>query len=103
MIHHFDLDHEEDGTRSSLHLAGDLDIAAAPRLRRVLGDLMGSGVREVTVDLEETEFVDSSGLGALLWADHRLTAIGGELTIVNPCEHVARTFALAGLDSLIVH
>ena len=103
MIHHFELTHEEDGTATSLHLAGDMDIAAAPQFRRVLGDLMGSGVREVTVDLAETEFVDSSGLGALLWADHRLDAIGGRLSIVNPCDTVKRTFALAGLDSLLLH
>ena len=103
MIHHFELTHEEDGTSTSLHLAGDLDIAAAGRFRRILGDLMGSGAREVTVDLAGTEFVDSSGLGALLWADHRLQAIGGRLSIVNPCEQVERTFALAGLDSLLLH
>ena len=103
MLHHFALTHEEEGAQSSLHLAGDLDIAAASRFRTVLGDLMGQGVREVTVDLGETEFVDSSGLGALLWAGHRLESLGGELTIVNAREQVARTFAMAGLDTLLLH
>ena len=103
MIQHFDITHAEDGPRSELHLTGDLDVAAAPRFRQVLGDLMGAGVREVTVDLEDTDFVDSSGLGALLWAEHRLHAIGGELSIVNPAEQVLRTFTMAGLKDVLLH
>lgn len=103
MLHHFHLEHEETGSASAIRLGGELDIAAAPQFRRVVGDLMGVGVRDVTVDLGETEFVDSSGLGALLWAEHRLRAAGGELAVVNARETVARTFALAGLATLLLH
>ena len=103
MLHHYELRHEEKGTASTVQIEGELDIAGAAHLRRILGDLMGSGVRQVQVDLSATEFVDSSGLGALLWAEHRLKALGGRLDVVNPCQSVARTFALAGLDGILLH
>jgi anti-sigma B factor antagonist len=103
MLHHFALTHEEQGVISAMQLQGELDMATAPQFRRLLGDLMGSGVREVTVDLHATEFIDSSGLGALLWAERRLRAVGGGLTLVNAQETVQRTFVLAGLDRLLVH
>ena len=86
-----------------MRVCGELDIAAADRFRRMVGDLMGAGIRVVTVDLGETEFVDSTGLGALLWAEHRLRAAGGDLVVLHAQGPVARTFALAGLDSLLAH
>jgi anti-sigma B factor antagonist len=95
--------HEPTPDVTKLQVVGDLDLASAPSLRQLLGDLMGAGVRHVDVDLSSTEFVDSTGLGALLWADHRLQAAGGDLSLRNADGPVARIFALAGLDSLLVH
>ena len=103
MLHHFQLQHHEKGSASAMRVEGELDIAAAPHLRRVIGDLMGTGVRDVTVDLSRAAFVDSSGLGALLWAEHRLRAVGGDLAVVNPSPSVQRTIELAGLDELLMH
>ena len=101
MFKQFDLRHEEHGSASDVSVVGELDIASASQLRRVIGDLMGAGIRVVTVDLSDTDFVDSSGLGALLWADHRLRQAGGGLTVVNPHHDVLRTIQLAGLDGLL--
>ena len=103
MLHHFELQHDEHGAASAMRVEGELDIAAAPHFRRVVGDLMGTGVRTVTVDLSHAEFVDSSGLGALLWAEHRLRAVGGDLAVVNPSQAVRRIIEMAGLQELLVH
>ena len=103
MFGQFELRHEEHGARSDVTLVGELDIATAPRLRRVVGDLMGVGVRDVRVDLKGTDFIDSSGLGALLWAEHRLSAVGGRLSVVNAGASVTRSFELAGVDTLLLH
>ena len=84
-----------------LSVAGELDLATAGQLRRTVGDLMGMGTRQVTVDLSEVEFIDSTGLGALLWAEHRLQAVGGELAAVRCCPPVERAFSLAGLGRLV--
>ena len=91
---------QEDGT-PVLAIVGELDLAAAPQLRRVIGGLMGSGARTMVVDLSEASFVDSSGMGALLWAEHRMQAAGGALQAVNPQPNVARAFEIAGLGPLV--
>jgi anti-sigma B factor antagonist len=90
---------DEHGCR--LHIAGELDVGTAPELRQVIGDLMSGGVRTVVVDLAETDFLDSTGLAALLWAEHRLEAIGGSLAAVHPRDEVARVLAVAGADALV--
>lgn len=102
MFHAFDLTvtARPDG-ESVLAVAGELDVATAPQFRRAVGELMGQGTRHLVLDLGETGFVDSCGLGAVLWAGHRLEAVGGELEMVNCVPRVRRAFVLAGLDGLL--
>ena len=89
------------GGAAVLSVAGELDLATAGQLRRTVGDLMGMGTRQVTVDLAEVGFIDSTGLGAILWAEHRLQAVGGDLAAVHCCPPVQRAFGLAGLGRLV--
>ena len=99
----FDLKTTHADGHAVVEVLGELDVAAAASFRRAVGDLMGGGDRHLVVDLAATSFVDSSGLGALLWAEHRLQAIGGEIDIVNLSPAVARIFEMAGLQTLLVH
>jgi anti-anti-sigma factor len=81
----------------SLAVSGELDIATAAHLRATVGDLMGQGVRHLELDLDRVTFLDSTGIGALLWAAHRLTSCGGDLSVVNVHGAAARTLELAGV------
>ena len=83
-----------------LALDGELDIATAPDLRRAVGDLIGPGLRAVTLDLTGLTFVDVLGLRAFLdikqiaaraHADFRLRAVS-DLT--------RRVIRLTGFDEL---
>jgi anti-sigma B factor antagonist len=84
-----------------LTVAGELDIAAAPRLRSAVGDLMGQGVRHLEVDLDACTFIDSSGMGALLWASHRMKAAGGDLAAVHVHGPAMRALEVAGLNGIL--
>ena len=92
------LDAAEDAIVS---VAGELDIAAAPRLRVAIGDLMGQGVRHLEIDLDACTFIDSSGIGALLWAAHRLRAVGGDLVATHVHGATARTLEMAHIGSVV--
>ena len=102
MVSRFDLQHDDHGAVSAVTVSGELDLASAPEFRTMVRELMGGGVRIVTVDLAGTDFIDSSGLGALLWAEHRLQAVGGELVVLHAHDSVERSFRLAGLDAMLV-
>lgn len=88
-----------DGALVTVH--GELDLAAAPRLRATIGDLMGQGIRHVEVDLDGCTFLDSSGLGALMWGAHRLKAVGGDLVAVHVHGAPARALELSGLTGVL--
>src|SRR4051794_12211919 len=82
-------------------VAGDLDLAHAPELRRAVGGLLGAGERLVVIDLAGADFVDSSGLGALTWANLRARAAGGALVVAGAHDDVRRAMALAHIDDVI--
>jgi anti-sigma B factor antagonist len=45
---------------------GRLTMVTAPQLRQVVAETVTSGRPRIVVDLSATEFLDSSGLGALI-------------------------------------
>jgi anti-anti-sigma factor len=66
-----------------------------------VGDLMGQGIRHVEVDLDGCTFIDSSGMGALLWAAHRLRAVGGDVAAVHAHGATMRAIEMAGIDGVL--
>jgi anti-sigma B factor antagonist len=54
------------GERHTVVLIGELDAASAPLLERTLAELCGAGAKQMVVDLGGVEFIDSSGLNALI-------------------------------------
>jgi anti-sigma B factor antagonist len=76
--------------------AGELDLSTTPLLRRELDDLIAAGWLDVTVDLRETTFADSSALHVLLGAHGRLADVGGALTVIVERGPIADLVALSG-------
>lgn len=85
----------------TLAIAGELDVATAPELRAAVGSLLGSGCRDLVIDLHGVTFIDSSGLGALLWALHRVDGAGGEMVAVRPSDRVTEVLRVTGLERLL--
>lgn len=81
-----------------LALVGELDLATMSMLDQELDRLDASGQR-VILDLRRLQFVDSSGLHALLRVDRRMQETGGSLTIIRGPRPVERLFNLTGLDT----
>ncbi|MGA3240003.1 MAG: STAS domain-containing protein [Bryobacteraceae bacterium] len=62
---------------------GDLVAAKLPALRSKLQEMVGAGVRRLTVDLTMAQMVDSAGIGLLISAHNSLKKAGGELAVIN--------------------
>ena len=74
-----------------------LDAARAPALREELLRQIDAGHSQIVLDLSKTEFLDSSGLGALVSAMKRLGS-RGTLAIAGAHGAVARLFSLTRMD-----
>ena len=83
-------------------LEGEIDIASAPALRRVLLDLINDGCSNVAVDARRLEFIDSTGIGVLVGCYKRLAAMEGTFAIVQVSDRIRRTFDVAGVSPLLL-
>ena len=76
-------------------ITGELDPASAPKLIAAV-DI--SDTARLVLDLTDVTFMDSSGLGAVLYAWRYAREAGGRLLIVCPVEaYIRRTFARIGV------
>jgi anti-sigma B factor antagonist len=92
-----DLDTQVAGAVARIALRGDVDMATAPELRRVLDELLDGGASEIVLDCRELEFLDSSGIGALVAARARL-GDAGQLVLEAPRPNVRKVLAVTGVD-----
>ncbi|MBO1804123.1 STAS domain-containing protein [Leucobacter ruminantium] len=89
------------GDFSVISIAGRLTASGAPLLRNAVNDLVDEGTARIVVDLEQTEFVDSSGLGALIGGLKRARVAGGDLRIAAVPEAVQTVLRLTNLDRVL--
>jgi anti-sigma B factor antagonist len=80
---------------------GRLNMVAAPRLRTLLTNTVRGGQRRVVVDLSATEFMDSSGLGALIAGLKTARQAGGDLRIASVTPQVAMVLELTNLNRVL--
>jgi anti-sigma B factor antagonist len=93
------IDVQREGDDAVVHLAGELDISTSPDLQDVLADLTDRP-RRVVVDLSDLEFIDSTGLAALLGAHKALDEQGGTLELRHPNKMVVGLVQITGLDDV---
>ena len=87
-----------EGEHVVLHLTGEVDISNSERLRGRFNDLLAPGraaeVRVLVVDLSGLEFLDLTGLQALLDAKAALRRRGSSLVLRAPTRRVRRLLEL---------
>ena len=85
------------GHRSVVAVSGEVDVHAAPSFRRAIDEALSTGGAELWIDLSETDFLDSSGLHALVDADARVVELKRRLTVICPPGPVRRVIDVSGL------
>ena len=98
-----DLISRECDSRILVGLRGELDVAVAVRVVAELS-VAAACERDMIVDLAGLEFIDSSGLAALVRVRERARLAGGDLLLAAPHGQVLRLLSLTRLiDGFSVH
>jgi anti-sigma B factor antagonist len=87
----------DDGKAQLFVLHGSLDLATSPALRAALMEAAEHEGHALVVDLTELEFLDSTGLGALIGAHRRATEKNGSLRLVVQEGQILRLLRITGL------
>lgn len=84
-----------------VELAGRLDSYAAEACDRLVALGRDGGALRVVLDLARLDYINSSGLTAIMVTARHLRARGGELVIAAPRGTPAMALETAGFDTLL--
>ncbi len=73
----FAMREDERGTVTAIELAGELDMATAPRLQTRIDELIAAGRCRILLELAELTFCDSAGLNTFIVGDRHCLLMGG--------------------------
>jgi anti-sigma B factor antagonist len=96
-----DIEKTVDGKVAVLRPVGRLNMVIAPTMRSLIESTVSEGQSRVVVDLGETAFVDSSGLGALIAGLKVARQAGGDLRLASVSEQVMTVLRLTNLDRVL--
>ncbi len=96
------LDETADDGEVTLRPQGDLDLDTAGELREAVRARALAGARAIRVDLAEVDFVDSSGVGALVVCRRTCDDLGCGFAVANPSGSAQAILRVTGLDRLLV-
>lgn len=92
-----DIKSENHGETLIYRLRGSLDLATSPSVRAALVEAASQGRHDIIVDLTHLEFLDSTGLGALIGAHRRALESGGAVRLAVGEGAIARLLNITGL------
>lgn len=80
--------------------AGRLDVTSVAKFRRDVTEIVASKPKFLIVDLSDVNFMDSSGLGALVSALKSIRTVDGDLAICSLSEQVQMLFELTSMSKI---
>jgi anti-sigma B factor antagonist len=93
------LDISEDGpTRIVIAVTGEVDLASSPQLTECL---LTHTDRDAVLDLSGVDFLDSTGINALIQGYNALRDAGHTLRTTGEQAHVLKVLDLTGLTELL--
>jgi anti-sigma B factor antagonist len=84
-----------------LLLTGELDIAEVPRLEAAVDRILDEGTTGITIDLRQLEFIDSSGLAAIVHVSGLCAKRGHDFELIAGRPEVQRLFEITGLSGVL--
>jgi anti-sigma B factor antagonist len=100
-VYDLTIDTREDGPSRVLALRGELDVASAGALSEAVSQQCSQGAKSIVLEIAELDFVDSTGLRAILASQRLCSERDCELTLTpSPDElpgQVRRLLEITGL------
>ena len=93
------LDRDADTATVALH--GEVDVATVDQVRVALTDAIAGRPRTIVVDLSDLSFIDSTGLGALIFGFQRCRDSGIHFRLARPTRGVRQILVLSGILEVV--
>ena len=91
-----------DGIKATLVLVGEFDMTGATLFWAYFSEVFETRPSAITVDVQDLEFIDSSGFLALLQARHAAVMAGMAFRVADPSPMLRLHIELTGLRQLLL-
>ena len=81
-------------------LSGELDVSTADELKKELHKLVDEKNIDMRLNLENLDYIDSTGLGVIIGILKRLKIESKEVYIEKPKNNVGKIFSITGIDKI---
>ena len=97
---HLQIDVSQRDGYTVLSPQGEIDFATGPLLKDAMTERLVAGDVHLVIDLLAVDFIESTGLGALIGGRRRALALNGSLGLVAEDSQVLKVFRITGLDTV---
>lgn len=92
---------EKDASNLIIKLKGPLDLHTAQDFKEQVKKQLSKKINNIVLDLEIIDFIDSSGIGAILSLYKKIENKGGKIVIINMSPTLKRIFEVSGILKII--
>lgn len=85
-----------------ISVKGEIDIYNSSNIKDYLSNIIQERPCDVYIDCTELEYIDSTGLGALVAIVKKVKHYGGNMYILNTKPNVEKVFKITNLDKVFV-
>ena len=82
-------------------LVGEVDISNAHYFKKQLETALNEKKQNITIDLSELTYIDSTGLGVIIGVYGTIKKDGLSIKVMNPRENVKKLLNISGLDKIL--
>lgn len=84
---------------TTVRVSGEVDVSCAGEMRDAIDSALAAAepASDLTVDIADVPYIDSTGIGVLVGAAHRASESGVRLVVARPQRNVARVLGLLGV------
>lgn len=90
----------EKNDRWEVKVIGEIDIESAQKLEEKMLEIIEENNKSVILNIEEVDYIDSTGLGMFIKMVKRLKEKGNDLYFINPQKNVRKLFKITGLNKV---
>jgi anti-sigma B factor antagonist len=84
----------------NVYLSGEIDVSTANEVKENLINLISKQSADINLDMANLDYIDSTGLGALIGVLKRLKENDKDIYITNTKKNVRKIFNITGLDKI---
>ena len=98
----FQIESKQASENWQVSLQGEIDIFNSPELKKSLNELITKEKLDIYVDCKNLEYIDSTGLGALVGVLKNVKSHGKEIYLSNVKPSILKLFRITNLDKVFI-